>query len=289
MPDNQHVCCWSRALDTCCPDRLHHASHQLWQPASMQMRTLLSMTEPTPELTPWLCFQGEDLALRLYRDGVTSDRITWRIPGVSLDQGPQTLSQPQGLSQPQAAPSPALPRAPSQAFRSATNTSQGRGSQNRPTPPSGGGSQANPHRGRALEPEGAVSSPRQSWHATSSSRPSAAQPNGTAVRAAPIHCDLLSHPSSSFQVAEDMPDLATRLSQSVTQSRPLTQIAPQRGPVRHPTGAEAPLDRHASTEKPPVRSRNAEQILRVMQIAECSYNKAKRVKLKRLLLADSRT
>lgn len=223
-----------------------------------------------------LTAEGEDLALRLYRDGVASDRITWRIPVVSLDQSLHSLSQTQGLSQPQAAPSPALPRAPAQAFRSATHASHRRGSQNRPTPPSVGGSQANPFRGRALEPEGAVNSPRQSWHATSSARPSAAQPNGTAVRAAPIHCDLLSHPSSSFQVAEDMPDLSTRLSQSVTQSRPLTQIAPQREPARHPTGAEAPLERHASAGKPPLRSRDEEQILRVMQIAECSYNKAKR-------------
>lgn len=241
--------------------------------------------------------QGEQLALRIYLDAVANDRLTWRIPGIPMPSGAEGMSQP-ALAPviPQAAPS----RPPSQAFRNQSHASHGAHSQHGSTPAS---LQGNSHRGRALEPQGPSNSPDPSQRISFSGRPKvSARPNPNTARVGSLQTGLLSHPSTSLTVDEEEPSLAQRLCQSLHQSQaysdpppysefqPFSHSASQRvqgrGAAIAQPGSElgSQLGSVMEAGKQPVaeqrrsaKRQREEQILKVMEFTECSYQKARKV------------
>lgn len=215
--------------------------------------------------------QGEVLALRLYHDAVDSNRITWRIPGLPSGPGAGASLLP--------APSSALPhvrsmpqagstaRAPSQAFKSISHASHGAYSQNGTTPPSLGSPYGIQQLGRALEPQGPASS---GGHR--------ARPNPSAANARPkpstarVHSSLLSHPSSSFRVDEEDQDWSQTSSQPYLHSQSASQGVSGKPAV----GTHSVAVKQVLNEQVP-KSWSEEQILRVMEVADCSYAKAEMV------------
>lgn len=234
--------------------------------------------------------QGEKLALRLYHDAVDSGRIDWRIPGIVSGLGAGGMSQQApslALPQAQGVPQPGPPaKEPSRAFRNTAHTSRGAYSQHGCTPPCHGGLDGPSYRGRGLEPQGPSNSPKPSWRTSSS----AAQ--GISARAKPstTRVDLISHPSSSFRIDNDEPDLSQRLSQSQSLSQPQSvsqgllinqaygsQPASQ-GIVNSPAYGTQPVsEKQPFAEQQSAKSRAEERILSVMQIADCSYARAQKV------------
>lgn len=209
-------------------------------------------------------FQGEAMAIRLYKDAALAGYIDWRIPDIQLD--PEGMSQPApspALPQARAAAPQALPRPPAQAFRS-SQASHASHSQHMHScsslPTSNGRSQA---KGRALEPQGPSNSP--SWEPPSTSR---AIPGVSRLQS-----DLLMHPSSSIRAFPEEEELS--LSQRLSQSQALSQTLSQ--------SASQPLhDRQAAASRPVAaqqlkRKHNEEAILMVMEAADCSYDKAQEV------------
>lgn len=205
------------------------------------------------------------MAVRLYRDAALAGFIDWRIPEIPL--APEDTYQ--------SAPSPALPhvqpassRPPSQAFRpsQASHASHNQHLQSSSLRRSNGHSH---DRGRAFEPDGPSSSPGAAgWNPSSSSR---ARPNpSSASGVSRLQSDLLMHPSSCFRgLPEEEEDLSLsqRLSQAYPSSQQLSQSASQ------------PLHGRPPTQQPPVVSRKKEDILQVMQITDCSYAKAQKVRV----------
>lgn len=202
------------------------------------------------------------MAVRLYRDAALAGFIDWRIPEIRLD--------PEGTYQ--NVPSPALPHAqpassrlPSQAFKPSQASHACHNQHLQP-------SSALPRsydRCRALEPEGPSNSPGAAgWKASSSSRDRPYPSSASGVSR--LQSDLLMHPSSYFgglhEEEEDL-SLSQRLSQAYPSSQQLSQSASQPQHGRPPT------------HQPPVISRKEEDVLQVMQITDCSYAKAQKVRL----------
>lgn len=233
--------------------------------------------------------QGEKLAARIYHKAVADNHITWRIPGVPPPSGPEDAPQP--------APSPALPRAaparpPSQAFRNQSHASHVVYSQHSSTPHDG------THGGRALEPQGPAYSPNPM--SLSGGARVSARPYPSTARVGSLQSGLLTHPSSSLRADEEEPSLAQRLSQPQSQpysdsqpylySQPMSQSGSQGLQAQEAGGSQlwsqpgSQVGSQWGSEKQPLAEQQQpamcdveKNIMKVMEVTDCSYRTAKKV------------
>ena len=219
--------------------------------------------------------QGQELALRLYQDAVEAGRLDWRIPGVPLKAGAEGSSQQAASRAPPHVQARPPARAPSQAFRNASHASHESYSRPGGTPPYG---ETHGSSIRAMAPSG----PSPSTFSVPSGAPRvSSRPNPSAAWVSSLHSSLLSHPSTSLRADND----EQTLSQSLSQAQPrlgtqtLSQSASQALHDRPAGGVQPTLDRQpfAEQQQQPAKSRQEEQVLRVMEITDCSYGRAVKV------------